>query len=164
MSVPPATPRFATPRRALAALLIIVGAVAVGLLAAPVQSGKPSESVAVAVARDVAPVMYLDESGSRDESSKPRQAPVESPVCALIWRTDDRGVMWVWVPVSHAAVYLPDANGVWLTTNHGRTTWVWITDSADSERTSDGAGEWITYDGMRPFCGHGMPNETTARR
>lgn len=161
MSVSPATPKFATPRRALAALLIIVGAVAVGVLAAPVQPGKPSESAAVAVTRDVAPVMYLDESGSQDESGKPRTAPVESPVCSVIWRTDDRGVMWVWVPVSHAAVYLADANGAWLTTNRGRDTWVWITDSADSERASDNSGEWVTTDGSLPYCGAAMPDETT---
>jgi len=152
MSVSPATSRFATPRRALCALLIIIGAVGAGLVAAPVVAGKPGAPVAAAVSRDVAPVMWLDESGTPEDVEASREP---SPVCSMVWRTDARGVMWVFVPTNHAAVYLADANGAWLNVDQLHTTWVWITDSADSERT-DG-GEWVTVDSTRPYCGFTMP-------
>ncbi len=150
-------PRFLTPRRVALFLVAVVCFAGLGWLGAPVLAGKPSDVTASAtVARDVSPVMYLDESGG-EESAKPDAPREAAPVCSVIWRTDDRGVEWVWVPLTRAAVYLPDDNGVWLNVDKLRTTWVWIVDSADRERFE--GGEWVTYDGARPYCGTAMPVE-----
>lgn len=153
---PAALPRFVTPLRAVVLLLTVACFVGLGWLGAPMLGGKPSETTAATVARDVSPVMYLDQS-SGDTSGKPEVSREVSPACAMSWYSDDRGVMWVFVPVNHSAVYLPDDDGVWLTVDKSRHTWVWITDGADGERVA--GGEWITYDGDRPYCGTAMPIE-----